>query len=143
MKKILLLLLLPIITFAQNKVIVHMNTDSYPTETRWVLYADSLYGSILDEVSYGHYTQPNTLHSDTVYIPSNITNITFIIWDSYGDGMSGSYYVDICNDTIISTDQFSMDLTELLDLPGDKIEIWNRASEIISDRALELDKNLK
>ena len=46
-------------------------------------------------------------------------------------------------DAIISTDQFSMDLTELLDLPGDKIEIWNRASEMISDRALELDKNLK
>ena len=91
MKKILLLLLLPIITFGQKEVIVHMNTDSYPTETRWVLYADSLYGSILDEVSYGHYTQPNTSHSDTFTIPNSLTNVTFIIWDSYGDGMSGSY----------------------------------------------------
>jgi hypothetical protein len=102
MKKILLLLLLPIITFGQKEVIVHMNTDSYPTETRWVLYADSLYGSILDEVSYGHYTQANTSHSDTFTIPNSLTNVTFIIWDSYGDGMSGSYYVDICSDTIIS-----------------------------------------
>ena len=42
-------------------------------------------------------------------------------------------------DAIISTDQFSMDLTELLDIPGDKIEIWNRASEMISDRALAID----
>ena len=102
MKKLILLLLLPIITFGQKEVIVHMNTDSYPTETRWVLYADSLYGSILDEVSYGHYTQANTSHSDTFTIPNSLTNVTFIIWDSYGDGMSGSYYVDICGDTIIS-----------------------------------------
>ena len=102
MKKILILLLLPLITFGQKEVIVHINTDLYPTETRWVLYADSLYGSILDEVSYGHYTQPNTSHSDTFTIPNSLTNVTFIIWDSYGDGMSGSYYVDICNDTIIS-----------------------------------------
>ena len=102
MRKLLLLLLLPFTLLRQKEVIVHMNTDSYPTETRWVLYADSLYGSILDEVSYGYYTQANTSHSDTLYIPNNLTNVTFIIWDSYGDGMSGSYYVDICNDTIIS-----------------------------------------
>ena len=102
MKKLLLLLLLPIITFAQKEVIVHMNTDQYPTETRWVLYADSLYGSILEEVSYGYYTQSNTSYSDTLYISDTITDVTFIIWDSYGDGMSGSYYVDICGDTIIS-----------------------------------------
>ena len=102
MRKILLILLLPIITFAQKEVVVQMNTDQYPTETRWVLYADSLYGTILDEVSYGYYTQPNTSHSDTFYIPDNLTNVTFIIWDSYGDGMSGSYYVDICGNNIIS-----------------------------------------
>jgi len=43
-------------------------------------------------------------------------------------------------DAIISTDQFSMDLTELLELPGDKIQIWNRASEMISTRCLEIDR---
>ena len=103
MKKLItLLIFLPILLFGQKQSIIHLTTDQYPTETRWVLYADSLYGSILDEVSYGYYTQPNTSHSDTIYIPNNITNITFLIWDSYGDGMSGSYYVDICNDTIIS-----------------------------------------
>jgi hypothetical protein len=102
MKKILLLLLLPIITFAQKEVIVHINTDQYPSETRWVLHADSLYGTILQEVNYGYYNQSYTSYSDTFYIPDTITNVTFIIWDSYGDGMSGSYYVDICNDTIIS-----------------------------------------
>ena len=82
MRKLLLLLLLPFTLLGQKEVIVHMNTDSYPTETRWVLYADSLYGSILDEVSYGYYTQSNTSYSDTFTIPNNLTNVTFIIWDS-------------------------------------------------------------
>ena len=38
MKKLLLLLLLPLTLFGQKEVVVHMNTDQYPTETRWVLY---------------------------------------------------------------------------------------------------------
>ena len=42
MKKTLLLLLLPIITFAQKEVIIHVKTDYYPSETKWVLY-DSVY----------------------------------------------------------------------------------------------------
>ena len=36
MKKILLLLLLPIITFAQKEVVIHIKTDNYPSETKWV-----------------------------------------------------------------------------------------------------------
>ena len=102
MKKILILLLLPLITFAQKEVIVNINTDTYPTETRWVLHADSLNGPILDNVSYGYYTLANTSYSDTFYIPDNLSNATFAIYDSYGDGMNGSYYVSICDDTIIS-----------------------------------------
>ena len=104
MKKILLLLLLPIITFAQKEVVVHLTTDGYPSETRWVLHADSLYGNILGDVSYGHYTQQNTSHTDTLYIPDSLTNITFVIYDAYGDGIMapGGYYVSICADTIIS-----------------------------------------
>ncbi len=43
-------------------------------------------------------------------------------------------------DAIICTDQFTMDLTDLLDLPGDKTTIWNRASEMISNKSLEMDK---
>jgi len=102
MKKILILLLLPLITFAQKEVIVNINTDQYPTETRWILHADSLNGPILDNVSYGYYTLANTSYSDTFYIPDNLSNATFAIYDSYGDGMSGSYYVTICEDTIVS-----------------------------------------
>lgn len=103
MKKILLLLLLPIITFAQKEVIIHLTTDNYPSETRWVLHADSFQGAILDEVAYGHYDSSNTAHMDTVYIPDSITTISWVIYDSYGDGIpGGSYYVSICEDTIIS-----------------------------------------
>ena len=40
---------------------------------------------------------------DTVYIPDSITNISWVIYDSYGDGIpGGSYYVSICGDTIVS-----------------------------------------
>ena len=103
MKKILILLLLPIITFGQKEVIVHITTDNYPSETRWVLHADSFQGPILSEVTYGHYDSANTAHMDTVYIPDSISNISWVIYDSYGDGIpGGSYYVSICGDSIVS-----------------------------------------
>ena len=42
------------------------------------------------------------MNSDTVYIPDSITDISWVIQDSYGDGISnGEYYVSICGDTII------------------------------------------
>ena len=43
-------------------------------------------------------------------------------------------------DAIICTDQFTMDLTDLLNLPGDKTSIWNRASEMVSKKSLEIEK---
>ncbi len=102
MKKILLLLLLPIITFAQKEVIINIQTDSYPGETKWVLYNVAYQGDTLAHVPYGHYTQSNTMHSDTVYIPDSITNISWVIFDQYGDGIvNGAYYVSICGDTIV------------------------------------------
>ena len=54
MKRILILLLLPLITFGQKEVIVHITTDGWPSETRWVLHSDSLNGPILGDVNYGH-----------------------------------------------------------------------------------------
>ena len=103
MKKLLFILLMPLLAFGQKEVIVHINTDAYPQETRWVLHADSLYGNILGQVNYGYYTQSNTSHTDTLYISDSLATITFVIYDSYGDGISspGSYFVSICGDTII------------------------------------------
>jgi hypothetical protein len=89
--------------FGQKDVLIHLTTDNYPSETRWVLHTDSFQGPILGEVQYGHYTSSNTSHIDTVSIPDSITNISWVIYDSYGDGIpGGSYYVSICEDTIVS-----------------------------------------
>ena len=90
-------------TFAQKEVIINIQTDSYPSETKWILY-DSVYqGDTLAHVPYGHYNSANTMNSDTIYIPDSITNISWVIYDSYGDGINnGSYYVSICSDTIIN-----------------------------------------
>ena len=89
-------------TFAQKEVIINIQTDSYPSETKWILY-DSVYqGDTLAHVPYGHYNSANTMNSDTIYIPDSITNISFVIYDGYGDGIiNGSYYVTICGDTIV------------------------------------------
>ena len=103
MKKILLLLLLPIITFAQKEVVIHIKTDNYPSETKWVLHKDSYpNGDTIGHVPYGYYTQGNTMHQDTVYMADSVTNISFVIFDSYGDGIiNGEYYVTICGDTVV------------------------------------------
>ena len=103
MKKIFILLLLPIITFAQKEVVIHIKTDNYPSETKWTLYKDAYQGSIIASVPYGHYTQSNTMHRDTVYMADSITDISWVIFDSYGDGIvNGEYYVTICGDTLIN-----------------------------------------
>ena len=103
MKKLLILFLLPLTLLSQQKeVVIHIKTDGYPSETRWVLY-DSVYqGDTIDYVEYGHYTQPNFMHRDTLYIDS-VQSISFVIFDSYGDGIiNGEYYVTICNDTVVN-----------------------------------------
>ena len=87
-----------------KETVIHINTDGYPQETRWVLHADSLYGAILGDVNYGYYTQSNTSYTDTLYIPDSLTNISFVIYDSWGDGIMspGSYFVSVCGDTIVN-----------------------------------------
>ena len=103
MKKIIFLFLLPIITFAQKEVVIMVKTDSYPAETRWVLYADSFQGPMVSEVQYGHYDSANTMNYDTLFLADSITNISWVIYDSYGDGIvNGEYYVTVCEDTIVN-----------------------------------------
>ena len=103
MKRILLLLLLlPFTLLGQKECVISVTTDSYPSETYWCLYADSLYGDTISYVAPGYYTQSNTSHLDTCYIADTTTTIVFLMRDTYGDGMSGSYYVSVCEDTIVS-----------------------------------------
>tara|TARA_R110000787_G_scaffold54479_1_gene126755 strand:+ start:1019 stop:3043 length:2025 start_codon:yes stop_codon:yes gene_type:complete len=107
MKKLLLLLLLPILSFSQNSVPVKViiNLDQYMSETSWdiqdtagnVVTAD---GPYYNAVNYQSLTIP-------VIIPEG--PMVFTIYDSYGDGLAGalwggldgSYYVIQCNDTLV------------------------------------------
>jgi len=104
MKKILLLLLLPFALLGQKPLAVIVTTDAYPTETYWILMKDSLYGDTIASVSAGHYTSANTTYIDSVMIADSITNVTFLMRDTYGDGIMapGSFFVTICDDTLIS-----------------------------------------
>ncbi len=102
MRNLILFILLPFITFGQKECVIHVTTDQYPTETYWTLFADSLYGDTIAMVPAGYYTSPNTTYTDTCYINDSIADITFLMRDTYGDGMNGSYYVSICGDTIVN-----------------------------------------
>ena len=46
-------------------------------------------------------------------------------------------------DALICTDEFTMDLTDVLDSSEDEIETWNKASEMISSKSLEIEQNSK
>ena len=65
MKKLLILLFLPLLAFSQKECVIHITTDNYPTETYWTLFADSLYGDTICNVLDGHYTLPYTTYTDT------------------------------------------------------------------------------
>ena len=104
MKKLLLLFLLPFTLLGQKQAVVHINTDAYPSETYWIIMKDSLYGDTIADVSPGYYTSGNSIFTDTITIADSIDNVTFLIRDSYGDGIlaPGSYYFSICEDTLVS-----------------------------------------
>ena len=108
MKKLLLLLLLPILSFSQNCVptTIIINLDQYQGETSWDV-KDST-GYIVANGS-GYYSQPDYgVVVEQRCLPSG--SLVFTIYDSYGDGLNGamwggldgSYYVVQCFDTIVT-----------------------------------------
>jgi len=107
-KLLLLLLLLPILSFSQNCVptTIIINLDQYQSETYWtvedtsgtlITYGQN-YGS---EPDYGIVTEQRCLPEGP---------LVFTIYDTYGDGLNGalwggldgSYYVVQCYDTIVT-----------------------------------------
>ena len=124
MKKLLLLLLLPSLLFAQGPgpctpTLININLDQYPSETTWDIQ-DTL-GNVI--ISGGPYSNvPN-------YEPQFIVNclppgeLSFTIYDLYGDGLEGSiwggqdgsYYVMQCGDTLVYGDSanFGYDTTHV------------------------------
>jgi len=107
MKKLLLLLLLPIFSFSQNCVptTIIINLDQYQSETYWIIEDTS--GNMLTYgTNYG--SQPD--YASVVEqrcLPEG--DLTFTIYDTYGDGLNGalwggldgSYYLVQCNDTLV------------------------------------------
>jgi len=110
MKKLLLILLLPFTILAQGppncvSTTIIINLDQYQSETSWGIYDTS--GTLLTwGNNYG--SQPD--YASVVEqrcLPEG--DLTFIIYDSYGDGLNGalwggldgSYYLIQCNDTLI------------------------------------------
>ena len=110
MKKLLLLLLLPLFSFGQNCVptTIVINLDQYQSETSWGIY-DSTGALLTYGSNYGS-------HPDYAIITEQrclpIGPLTFTIYDSYGDGLAGSmwggldgsYYLIQCNDTLVYGD---------------------------------------
>ena len=107
MKKILLLLLIPILSFSQTLVpsSVHVYLDQYASETSWDIRDTS--GAIV--AFDGPYY--NAVNYQSMIIPVMLPegDLIFTIYDSYGDGLNGafwggldgSYYVKQCNDTLV------------------------------------------
>ncbi len=86
----------------QKLAVLSLTTDQYPTETSWCLFADSLYGDTISFITPGDLTLPYHNYVDTFFINGPINTIVFLIRDTYGDGMDGSYYLSVCGDTIIN-----------------------------------------
>jgi len=105
MKKLLLLLLLPLTVFGQVPSSVHIYLDQYMSETSWDIKDTT--GTIV--ASDGPYYSAVNYQSMVIPVMLPEGNLVFTIYDSYGDGLNGamwggldgSYYVKQCNDTLV------------------------------------------
>jgi len=122
MKKLLLLLLLPLTLLGQNCVptTIIISLDQYQSETSWDVRDTA--GFIVAAGS-GYYSQPDYgVVVEQRCLP--IGDLTFTIYDSYGDGLNGalwggldgSYYVVQCYDTIVhgTVPNFFYDTTHVI-----------------------------
>ena len=121
-KLLLLLLLLPILSFSQNCVptTIIINLDQYQSETSWDV-KDSTGLVVADGSGYGSQPQYGIV-TEQRCLP--VGDLTFTIYDSYGDGINGalwggldgSYYVVQCYDTLIygTVPNFFYDTTHVL-----------------------------
>ena len=119
---LLLILLIPTLLFAQGPgpcipTLININLDQYPEETSWDI-TDSL-GNVI--ISGGTY--PNVPNYEPQFIVNCLPpgELTFTIYDLYGDGLEGSlwggqdgsYYIMQCGDTLVygSDPAFGYDTT--------------------------------
>ena len=122
MIRILLLTLLPFVLLSQNppnciNSSVHIYLDQYMSETSWDIRDTA--GNVL--ASDGPYY--NAVNYQSIIVPVCLPpgDLTFTIYDSYGDGLNGalwggldgSYFLKQCNDTLVigSDPAFGSDTT--------------------------------
>ena len=117
MKKILFLLLLPFTILAQGPncvpTTIVIKLDQYQSETSWII-EDSSGNIVANGGNYGG--QPDYASVlEQRCLPEG--DLTFTIFDSYGDGLNGalwggldgSYYLVQCNDTLVYGDDPAFD----------------------------------
>ena len=108
MKKLqilLLTLLIPFLGYTQCPtgnvdVVINIETDSYPGETYWMVFAHQIYGvnagDTIAQVPAGYFTSPNTNYYDTICLPP-MAHYAVLIRDTWGDGLiSGGINVIEC-----------------------------------------------
>ena len=87
MKKLIFLLLVPILVFTQESWIhIQLQTDQYPGETSWELYDISGAAIAVNEP----FLLPEFLHDTVISIPAGEYIIS--LNDAYGDGLAGSFW---------------------------------------------------
>jgi len=110
MKNILILLLLPFIMLAQGPpncvpTTIIINLDQYQSETSWDVKDTN---GVVVATGNGYWSEPQYgVVVEQRCLPAG--NLTFTIYDSYGDGLNGSmwggldgsYYVVQCYDTLV------------------------------------------
>ena len=93
----------PNCSIESTEVTINVATDYYSNETSWIL--TDAFGELINEVTTGSL---DSEHSYTdIYCMTPNTYYTFMISDSYGDGMfSEGYSIVICGETIAAGSDF-------------------------------------
>ena len=95
MKKLIILFLLPIITFAQPNCVpttIVINLDQYQSETSWTI-EDTSGNIVANGGNYG--SQPDYASVlEQRCLPEG--DLIFTIYDSYGDGLNGAIWGGSC-----------------------------------------------
>lgn len=89
-----------------NPVVMNLQTDPYPAETSWDLITEM--GDTL--IAVGGFTEQNTLYSDSICVPNDLT-INLNIYDTYGDGLTsgsgnGIFHFYVCGVQVFSGSDF-------------------------------------
>lgn len=104
-------------TFDTETIELELTTDDYASETGWELRDAN--GTVIQSVTAGYYTANNNTTTETIDLPVDNVCYTFVLTDSYGDGIccgygDGAYTLRDSSGNIIATgDVFgSEDATE-------------------------------